>query len=167
MAEPTGFVHPIYTATEAVSKTLMELRPSFQPTEWQARLISRMTLDVAWHDQDVPQDDPATPIWLVGVLGSGASLDDVYSVAGLPGVRPTDTPPDAFPGVYYAWDAGSGDIVAQGLLLDGSKQSYSQLIALENEDLTISPAEQPLEMDDVIATNDAGQTQEAETPGVP
>lgn len=160
---PTGFVHPIWTAQHAITRSLEAFPDGFTPAGTHAVLITRSTLDIVWLGDSSVQGDPTAAIWLVGVQANGITANDVLGYSDREPFG-TGTPLPQIPaeGAFYAWDAGSGDIVVEGALVAGSQYSYLNLIAVQGETPSIITATPPLPLEDLIATNQSHLTATAE-----
>ena len=139
--EPTEtYVDPIFTAEEAIERSLAEFPPGITPEAPIARLVSHATI-FRWTDSG-PDGwwNPAHPVWLVGVRGEGLTVQAMNT--GAPGSIPAISDPRLIEGIFWAWDANSGLPTAHGALNDvaGSTRTYERLRQIPNEDIAIVPA---------------------------
>ncbi len=142
---PGVYPNPIYTAEDAIARSLARFPPGHSPHSEIARLVSNYTLEVwlrRYPGQPTPAKEegnwgdtnPDGPVWFVGILGEGLTDAEILSV-------PFDLGPGiSAPGAYYGWDATTGDLVVEGAFLDSGSQSYADLAALADEPLPIEPA---------------------------
>jgi hypothetical protein len=142
---------PIGDATEAVRLSVALFPPGRAIAGTAARLISRRTFEL-WaispggvavanpvaDEFDWSLADPDSGVWLVGLLGQALTARDVLAVGAPAGVLLTDE--RLVEGGFYAWDANSAELLAQGALLPGSGQTMSSLRALANAPITPRPA---------------------------
>lgn len=140
--EPSLYSSPIYTATEALSRTLALLSPAVTVTQEEVRLISYDTLQQQFHGlssvEEYISSTPTGPVWLVGILGDG--MDRTMLIDSMPDDPLPTPPPQPVDGLYFAWDANLGQKMEQGVLQPGGYKSMAVLIGISNESLTISPA---------------------------
>lgn len=130
-------VEPLYSSTEAISKTLFYALDGHGYHGFQTRLILRNDILTYWYgstDVELVSQFPTSPIWLVGMLGSGLVVSDTLR---LPGGTSLSDDPTPVEGLYVMWDANSGDIVMTGPLETGSLYTYDMILAMPNRQLTI------------------------------
>lgn len=131
----------IYTAKDALRRSLdNELPNGVVPIETAVRLVS---CDTYFDFAGVWDSEPCGPVWLVGILTEGLTshvLNPSYVTfaESLPGLTPRPSTP--LEGVLYGWDANGGYRTYQGTLTTVGEGSMERLKALDNEELSISPA---------------------------
>jgi hypothetical protein len=145
--DPMEVYNPIFTETDAISRTMREISIThyFTPTQTIARLMRHDDFRI-WSDQsggsgssayssffiEIPPEDP---IWLVGIAGDSlvasdvmVFVDDVYG-------------DDMVSGVYYAWDARSGFQLESAPLWNSStaaKKSLAMIVSIPNSSIPIA-----------------------------
>lgn len=130
----------IYTAQEAISLTTeLRLPSGFAPSQIEARLVSQATLYELF--LGIPAGEYETglgPSWLVGVVGNGLADADILPPASIPMYAPNA--PRSVIGAYYAWDASSSDVLAEGILSARGPTSMATILGFTNERVTIATA---------------------------
>jgi len=142
-----SYPRPIFTAAEAISRSLELFPPGGAPQNTVARNISHRTfgewLDgpAYWEDRDPWQPGefhPDHPVWLVGILGNNLTDNDIIAIA-VPGefLSPPAVP---VPGAFYAFDANSGLEAGFGALTTAPSEDFASIAALPTEAATVVPA---------------------------
>lgn len=141
-----GYPRPIFSATDAISRSLELFPAGFTPQQAVARNISHRTLN-EWRDgPDYWQENPWVPgeyhpdhpVWIVGILADGLDSRDVMSL-GIPEMFMSPTP-KAVPGAYYSWDANSGFEAGFGTLITATGEDFASIVNLPTEEITVVPA---------------------------
>jgi hypothetical protein len=88
------------------------------------------TTDPIWEGQD-----PEAGVWLVGIRGEHLKVQDIIHPAG----QTIDDPSPA-EGTFYAFDANSGNLIAEGALKKGTDWTYESLSGLAAATATITTA---------------------------
>ncbi|MBK8540066.1 MAG: hypothetical protein IPL60_08680 [Ardenticatenia bacterium] len=107
---------PIFTASEAIERTLAEF--TFTPTLMTAKLLSASSVYIGWLGSDsVPELEPSLPLWVVALEAPGLSANDVLPEIPL-GPAPfgwvgASDPAD---GAYAVWEAYGGMLLMKGAL---------------------------------------------------
>jgi hypothetical protein len=123
--------NPIFTAQDAISRSLELFPPGHNPHGEITRLISQEVLD-QWRGVRTNFDLPQAPAWLVGILGDNLTVGD-FAPGGIEDTRPVE-------GAYYAGDANSGELMGEAVLGPQWPQNYASLAALVEQPFQIAPA---------------------------
>jgi len=132
---------PIWTASEAIGRTLARFPPELDPHGETALLVTREELAYWSNDgassADIPTPDrhaPSShgPLWVVAVLAT-----NLTPAVLMPGMMTDSRPADS---AYFAWDANSGRLYEEGVPVRGQHQTYATLIALPTTDAPIRAA---------------------------
>ena len=134
--ETPPYPNPIYTAQDAISRTLSYLPDDLVVTQQATRLVTYTTVD-EWRDVVGPNSaqHPQSPVWLVGVTANALSVADV--LGDLEGFVDDFS---AVEGAFYIWDANGGFVAGWGVLDPTTPQNFSTLLALPETSATIVPA---------------------------
>ncbi len=130
---------PIYTPTEAISRSKAILPLYAAVSDSEARLASRSTLITGpWFSVSDSPWITDTAHWIVGIESTGMSLGDAIILPN--GSRMINDPDPHLDqpatGSYYVWEAGSGLMISSGgLTPDG--YLLSEITALEDEQIPI------------------------------
>lgn len=123
--------HPLFTAAEAISRSLQQFPEGITPTMTVARLVSIGTLN-NWRGIDTTPNQNDAPAWLVGITGDSLRVGDVLLLANdIDGATLVD-------GSYYAWNANGGWPLGVGALGDAWPQNITSLSELSNEQIPIA-----------------------------
>ncbi len=152
---PTYDPHPILSATDAVTLSLEMLPDGFPPSNTVARLISASTL-TQWRSAESPFIPASSPVWLVGITAPGMTIGDALpefygSGAAVPHATAGSSTAYAagtistisvmvLQGMYFAWDASSGDNIGYGALGPPWPQTFESIEALPDEQILIVAA---------------------------
>jgi hypothetical protein len=129
---PVSDGHPTERA-EAIARSLVEFPQGREPHSPVARLITREALDT-WRGVGSGSDgEGQSPTWLVAILGSGLTVDDLGPIGPFGDTRPLE-------GIFYAWDANAGFLLGHGGLGEPWPQTYGSVTALDEIDTTIVTA---------------------------
>lgn len=152
-ATPTLFVtstpdypRPIFSGTDAISRSLEHFPPGFTPQQTVARNISHRTLKEWRHGPEYWSENPWVPgeyhpdhaVWIVGILADGLDSNDVMSL-GIPEMFLEPTPKPV-PGAYYSWDANSGLEAGFGTLTTTTGEDFASIVSMPTEEIPVVPA---------------------------
>lgn len=133
--DPAEVYNPIYTSEDAVSRTLAELPQHFASN---AITITRLVTEEhfwTWNGTFLPsptaQSGLNDPIWVVGAISDGLKVSDVLFIFN------ESQRNDPIEGVYFAWQANTGFLLAQGVLVSHTSINLSTLDLLLDEQLAI------------------------------
>lgn len=124
-------VETVDSAPGAVAIAQQYLPPDAHAYDFVARLVTREVADT-WRGRSMDGTDPATPVWLVGMRTTGATLHEVLFQFG--------TPPPADPlvdGAFFVINASAGTLASMGVLEEGTSHSHSSLASIPSMSLTI------------------------------
>jgi hypothetical protein len=129
------FVDVMDSETDAITRSLNRFPDGANPHGAIARLVPLATLRT-W--SGIVEFDFAdhVPVWITAVLGDNMQFKHVVR---LPGVQSEDS--RAIAGAWYAWDANSGDLIAEGALI--TLTPYADLQQLTSQSMSIMPATLP------------------------
>jgi hypothetical protein len=132
---------PIYSASDAISRSLGLFPTAQAPISPTARLISHGTFEEVWFEWDPATLgdagwDPTHPLWLVGVMAEGLTTGAIDRWMWMPGDGTA-----VAEGIFFAWDANSGLLRSRGALAQSqAPRTYGDLVALTDETITIQTA---------------------------
>lgn len=145
---------PLTHQMYAVANSAEQLRRlAWEPADVTSHLISHATY-AAWEGTLIDSPYPLGPVWLVAFSGPGLTMekvnDDIGGQLGHPQSSATndggggganassESPP--VEGVYYAWDASSGDLIGEGVLGPSTSWTFASVAAMSDLIATIEPA---------------------------
>lgn len=131
--DPAEVYAPIFTDQDALARTLAELPQGIVAHTTLTRLV---TEDRFWEwNGGLPASSAGSllsdPVWIVGVISDGLKVSDVMFVFNGPQAS------DPVEGAFYAWQANTGFLLAQGALAAQVPHSRAALAALPNQNLVI------------------------------
>ncbi len=150
----TRFSEPIYNEDSALTTALSEFTYfDAEPTGSVVRLINYEVLR-SWSEAQLAGAAPDAPVWLVGISADGMTGSDFDSlVAAELGHESLDGSPvdgngssiasGPIEGVYFVYDANSGQSMGGGVLDMASSRSFASIVALTSVIATIVPATEP------------------------
>ena len=137
-ATETQQIDAILAEGTAVARSLAQFPGT--PGTPVVRRISHGTLNTVWFEQSVPPDgwNPGHPVWLVGIPGTPMNIATVVS-SGV--IKLADNDAGAAEGMFFAWDANSGQLRSSGALVNQSTQrSLQSLAAIPTQSVVILTA---------------------------
>lgn len=130
---PDPYARPIFTADDAITRTLATLPEGALVQSVEARLVTSGTLNVLWFQEDNPAWMGSSPLWIVVVSSETLALGD--TIQALPGA-PLVSDPTPVDGAFVIWDASSGEMVSSGSL---EPYKYADATAAAQGTPTIPP----------------------------
>lgn len=131
---PPSNARRIPNSETAIRETLELLPAEFDYHSIVARQVSREALQAGWYispDTESASWLPEGPLWIVGALAEGLTVDDVILLPD--GARIGVDDASAVAGAFALWEASSGDLLESGALEDEQSFSHPRLLALVDE----------------------------------
>lgn len=153
---PTYAAAPVFSATDAISRSIASLPPGFAHSAVVTRLISDGTLTSWRRGAASPFVPDESPVWLVGLAVGNMTVGQAMPREYGPGAIPAYPAPDdplaytaqtltalsvmPVQGMYFAWNANSGDQLGMGVLGPPWPQTLESIAALPEEVIPITAA---------------------------
>lgn len=114
---------PIHSSEEALALTRGRLRPDLVVDEVVTKRLRFRDLQSWLHAAGDSGYGPVDPVYLIGILGPDIRRGDMLMSSGIPSISgDSETPSERIlrplDGLFMAWHAESGDLVAGGALQD-------------------------------------------------
>lgn len=142
-------IDTIANSTDAIARSTALFPAGYTPGTTVARLITKSSLDT-WRNVTSPTDNANAPVWLVGIAGTGLTVDSIAPHGATGDTR-------SISGVFFAWDANAGYLLGKGALGNSWPQTMTSISNLSNQSLTIvtataRPTQTPYPTDNPAAT---------------
>lgn len=158
-AEPTGFVHPIYSSAEAISRTIESFAHGTSAYDWHAVQLTEYSLEADWYQDGINSGSQSVAVWLVGARTTDMTAELILGVSdAFRDLTGGESTPTAAEGVYYVWEAGSGARIGDGALIQSSSLNYSRLTSLQEDVVAIRTATELPAEEEFMATLAANKT---------